>query len=142
MPNLALNYLSNVAAIDKQMIPFLEQKKAELAKLKSILKSRLQLWCLQFNELPLPLFDLKRGFGFSEPVKHNIFSDDITCECLVEGGNLRVTFENGPLGEHVLVMFAPLRYLDDEMGEIELLQDANELKNKPLGYAGIQHSGV
>lgn len=128
MTNLVTDCLSKVAAIDTAMAPLVEQKEMELAKLHAILNARLELWCAQFRDIPAPLFDGERGFGFKGRFKDTVYGDECLVKLVVGGTIVQATFDPGLFEENIFTMRFPSRYLDSETGEAHILQDANDFK--------------
>lgn len=126
--NLATDCLTNVAALDGTMAPLVAQKKAEFAKLHTVLNARLEQWCELFDEYPGPDFDGKRGFGFRGRFKENIFADELLVKLVVNEGVVEATFDPDVFEDNIFTMRLPLRYLDAETGEAAMLQDINDYK--------------
>ena len=139
--NLATDCVANVAALDNLMAPLLAQKKAELAKLHSVLNARLELWCEQVNDSQDSKFDGGRGFGFDGRFKDSIFSDELLTKLVVEGDVVHATFDPGVFIESVFTMSLPLRYLDAETGEAAIIQDAAAYKAQHQAQYQSDQSG-
>ena len=128
MTNLATDCLEKVAIIEIAIAPLVEKKEMELAKLQTVLRARLELWCEQFTDMATPMFDGERGFGFKGRFRDHIFSDECLVKFVIDGPIVKATFDPGLFEENIFTMRLPLRYLDSETGEAALLQDANDFK--------------